>query len=272
VVDKGEIIRRDLVTGKVARVLGLPGDYSAFRSSPNGTYLAAHTGNFWDKDERNLEANILRVVDTSTGKQVFALDGKKGEQFVCEFAQGGQVLAVNTFRYELDQSGPRGDLDLKESYLTLWEVGSGRKLWRTNLLPKKWAGNGRWPSRDRLSPSGHLALTRGDNGVELRELATNARIAELAAGSSEPEGWGFSRDGKFVAVGIEKGQILLWSVYPPKLLATLPGHNAAVTSVHFSPDGQRLVSGSDDTTILVWDLHPWTVPAAKSVEKNKDTG
>jgi WD40 repeat protein len=262
VVDNGEITKQNLVTGKVDKVLGLPVDYSVYRSSMDGKYLAAATASYWDTNERGaLGHTFIRVVDTTTGKEVFALDGKTGEYFVIDFTQNGPILVANTFRYELVQTSFRPSFDLKESYLTLWDVSTGRKLQDSNLLPKKWEAHAPWPSGDKLSPNGHYALTRGKDGVELRELATNATVADFSLGSGNPESWSFSKDGKFFAVGTEKGQILLWSVLPPKPLVTFSGHSAAVTSVHFSPDGQRLVSGSNDTTIIVWDVLPWTGPA-----------
>jgi WD40 repeat protein len=136
------------------------------------------------------------------------------------------------------------------------------------LLEKKWDKDFRWPGGDTLSPTLDLALTRGKDRVELRELATGAKLAEFPDTGWECESWAFSQDGKYIAVGTEKGEILLWSVFPrrapPKALATLTGHSAAVTSVNFSADGTRLVSGSDDTTILVWNIAPWTAAEAKT--------
>lgn len=262
VIDKGEVTKRNLVTDKVEKVLGLPANYYVYRSSFDGKYLAANTADYWAREGgrgEDLGSNFVRVVDTTTGKGVFALDGKKGEHFVCDFTPDGRFLAVHTFRYELVAGGRRASFELRESHLALWDLSTGRKVRNPKMLPKKWESDARWPSGVKLSPSVHLALTRGKDGVvELRELATDGKVAEVAAGSREPESWAFSRDGKFIAAGDEKGQVLLWSVFPPQALVTLSGHSAGVTSVHFSPDGNRLVSGSDDTTILAWDVSRWT--------------
>jgi WD40 repeat protein len=144
---------------------------------------------------------------------------------------------------------------------------TGRKTSESNLLERKWNGDFRWPGGDSLSPDRSLALTRGKEFVELRDVKTNSKLAQFEAdnlgraGSLECETWAFSPDGKVIAIGDQKGQILVWSVSARKALGTLAGHEAAVTSVQFSPDGKTLLSGSDDTTILLWDVAQWTAPA-----------
>src|SRR5262245_4998249 len=65
VTDNGEITKHHLVTGKVDKVLGLPADYSVYRSSADGKYLAATTADYWDRRERDLGRNFIRVADTT---------------------------------------------------------------------------------------------------------------------------------------------------------------------------------------------------------------
>jgi formylglycine-generating enzyme required for sulfatase activity len=46
----------------------------------------------------------------------------------------------------------------------------------------------------------------------------------------------------------------IWDVATGRLLQTLHGHEAKVTSATFSPDGARIVTASEDRTARVWDV------------------
>jgi len=68
----------------------------------------------------------------------------------------------------------------------------------------------------------------------------------------------FSKDGRFFAFSIGKGQDLptdvhLFDLVTRKLLRTLKGHTHGV-SLAFSPNSKYLVSGSRDRTVQFWDL------------------
>jgi WD40 repeat protein len=264
VIDAGKITKKSLIGGKIEEVPGLPANYYRYQCSSDGRYLAGHTDDFWGRKKDELvTSNTLKVVDTTTGKEVLVYEGRKGEKFHCRFTEDGGYLAVHTFCYETDGSmGTRSNMQLKESFLTIWDMQTGRKTSEGDLLRQKWDGDFRWPGGVSLSPDRALALTRGKDLVELRDLTTNAKHGQFQANGWECESWAFSRDGNFIAVGDQKGQILLWSVSARKPLGTLEGHGAAVTSVHFSSDGNKLISGSDDTTIVLWNIAQWTTPAA----------
>jgi WD40 repeat protein len=261
VIDAGKITKANLSSGKSEEVRGLPANYAQYQCSSDGRYLAGHTEDWWDKDEHDLVGNTLRVVDTTTAKEVLAIEGRKGEAFHCRFTADGRYLSVNSFRYEkYDDKG----CCLKQSFLRIWDMRTGRETSEGNLLERKRNEDCRWPGGVSLSPDRTLALTRGKDFVELCDLKTNAKLAQFQAGESECESWAFSRGGKVIALGDQKGRILLWSVSARNPLGTLEGHEAAVTSVQFSADGKKLLSGSDDTTIVLWNIAQWTAPAATS--------
>ncbi|MBP87596.1 MAG: hypothetical protein CMJ64_12870 [Planctomycetaceae bacterium] len=62
-----------------------------------------------------------------------------------------------------------------------------------------------------------------------------------------------SLDRKTLAVGADS-EVKLWDLASGKLVRTLQGHEAAVTSLRFAADGSRLFSSSLDKTVRVWSL------------------
>lgn len=74
-----------------------------------------------------------------------------------------------------------------------------------------------------------------------------------------------SQDGVYLAGGGSRGLMWIWRVADAKLLSTMNGHTAEVTSLSFSRDGKTLASASEDGTVRVWDTatgHPRRTIAA----------
>lgn len=63
-----------------------------------------------------------------------------------------------------------------------------------------------------------------------------------------------SRDGRYIAVGLEDGAVVLWGTAAGRPVRTLGAHQKPVLAVAFTPDGKRLVSGSADATAVLWDV------------------
>ncbi len=78
----------------------------------------------------------------------------------------------------------------------------------------------------------------------------------------------FSRNGKYLACGALNGNILMFRTSDFKLLYTLRGHKARITSIAFNPDGKSLVSGSYDGQVVLWNLSDPSQP----VTMNDNTG
>ena len=65
----------------------------------------------------------------------------------------------------------------------------------------------------------------------------------------------FSPDGKYLATGDTKGDILLRRVADGQPIRSFEGHNSWVVSLAFSSDGKILASGSCDCTAKLWDVN-----------------
>lgn len=63
----------------------------------------------------------------------------------------------------------------------------------------------------------------------------------------------FSPDGRLLASGSARGQIMLWEVATGKIVAEFT-HETVVRAVAFSPDSRLLASGSNDRSLKIWDV------------------
>ena len=84
------------------------------------------------------------------------------------------------------------------------------------------------------------------------EISLPGTIAALLSNSNSA-GMAVSPDGQRFATGQDDGTIHIWDLSAGRLLATLKGHTAAVTSLAYSPDGRTLTSGSADKTARIWE-------------------
>ncbi|MFT7150043.1 MAG: WD40 repeat protein [Nonlabens sp.] len=58
-----------------------------------------------------------------------------------------------------------------------------------------------------------------------------------------------------LAIGREKGDVIIWDLKTESLIRTISGHQSAITDLDFSPDDQMLLSASRDRTVRVWDVN-----------------
>ena len=64
----------------------------------------------------------------------------------------------------------------------------------------------------------------------------------------------FSPDGRHIAVGMSRGDVMLWNVRTGRLVERLLGHRSGVYALSFSSDGTGLFSGGRDRTVRFWNI------------------
>ncbi len=125
--------------------------------------------------------------------------------------------------YTLDYS-PDGRM------LAAGDISNGIQIWDPSLAFR--TGSETYPTP--LKMAGHAA----------RPASYRALIWDIA----------FNPDGTLLASAGGDQTVRLWDVATGNLLATLTGHEDAVTSLSFSPDGTILVSGGLDGQLLLWGV------------------
>jgi WD40 repeat protein len=97
-----------------------------------------------------------------------------------------------------------------------------------------------------------VVFATGDGAVAMWDVPGRRQIRRYSAA----EGMGrftLSPDGTAIAYIREDHTVALRDVETDRVFAVLRGHEADVTTVHYSPDGTRIVTGSLDRTVRTWD-------------------
>jgi WD40 repeat protein/serine/threonine protein kinase len=199
---------------------GHAGWVSSVAFSPDGQRLASGSS---DK--------TLKVWDSATGKELFALKGHGGVVTSVAFSPDGQRLASAS----IDQT------------VKIWDSATGKEL----STLRGHAGNV-WSVA--FSPNGQrLASASLDLTVKIWDTTTGKELLTLKGHANAVGSVTFSPDGQRLASAGMDQTVKIWECATGKELLTLKGHAGFVGDVAFSPDGGRLASGSSDQTVKIWD-------------------
>jgi WD40 repeat protein len=184
----------------------------------------------WAPDSRRLAAGYgdgsVRLWDADTGRQEAVLTGHRSLVYAVSWAPGGRLLASADWA----------------CLVKVWDPATAREVCTLS------------------SPGMGLPLLDWVPGLAPKEPLTGSKQAGNAL-----HGLDWAPDDRRLACAAEDGTIRVWeppapgAADPGRLLAALPGHDAAVLALSWHPGGAvsaprvLLASAGRDQTIRVWD-------------------
>lgn len=174
------------------------------------------------------EDGVIRIFQTSTGKQVHTIEVKD-----------------NVNAYHFSPNGLTIKTICQDGLIQVWETASGKQLSTFNILPDI--------EVSAFSQDGHLLLTyHKDKTLILWNVETGEYLSVLANEAGNVEACSFSPNGQLIAtIGSQVGlgfQLRVWSVVTREQLYCVDSRSGFHTC-NFSPDGQLLV-----TDYTIWDV------------------
>ncbi|MFN9718451.1 MAG: WD40 repeat domain-containing protein [Planctomycetota bacterium] len=177
----------------------------------------------------------VRLWDLTTGQTVRVLS---------EGLAVGGITAV-----AISSSGTHAAATTESGVLLVWSVPDGALIMKRLVMPTAVLDVTFLPDGKRLATLGQDLMIRHWQMIDAaREVSNDGAPYQVAA--SSPDGR------RFAVAGTANGRpaIVVRDRETGQIVATLPGHEAAITSLAFNAGATRLISGSADKTARVWDL------------------
>jgi WD40 repeat protein len=146
-----------------------------------------------------------------------------------------------------DSDGPAAEDAIGGNTVCLWEVGSGKPLFKRRLEHTA--------TTVAFSPDGGLLAVGGEDKLIRLWSASSGKEVGLLRGHTDTVRWvQFAPQGGVIASGGEDNTVRIWDVATRKELRQFTGHVSRVNAVSFAPDGKSLASASNDGTVLIWKV------------------
>jgi WD40 repeat protein len=236
--------------------------------SPDGKLLAAGD-----------ELNYIRLWSLPQGEEIDVLDRDAGSVEALAFSPSGKRLAaglpdllvvwdVESRKVVAEKTGHTGGtrgLSWHPDGKVFASCGWDRQVrfWTEDLAT-------RWPALEMPEPMMALAFSSdgktlacaGSSGTLLLlelNLSKRARFSGVPDSVVSKHQRGLfslarTSDGRLLATGDAKGDVVLWEVGSDAPVRILQGHEWTVYGLAFTPNGQSLLSASADETVRLWEV------------------
>ncbi len=281
---QGDHVVRDLISGKIrTRLEGRIRDQGLADERQRGgkTGWISSDGRFVAvKDNRTDSGTWINLHDASSGKRLSRLQLKTSIK-VKTILGNVRTIEEGFDTFEFPAFCKARNLFAcaeNDSRIAMVEILTGRVLNRIGKSPPDWRKRRTPPTLQiKFSPSGRYVAS-GPKEISLSHDALSLQVWEAATGlqvfqekslqdlkieiddfdlsvTIPLSALALSPDNRFLAYAFElDSEIKVVELASGTLCCKLPGHQAEVNSLSFSPNGKYLASGSADTTVLIWDL------------------
>ena len=229
--------------------------------------------------------NVIRVWDTETGEELYALKINSDYIYYVVYSPNGQFIALASSDYTIRIVEAETGIELQSipghigvvpssvfspdskrlvtadtSSVAIWDVETGKKLLD---FEKHFSGI---VFSAVFSPDGTCILAASDdNSLKKWDSKTGAELLTLKHHSSNYKPILFSPDGKYIITASNDNTSTVWDATNGARLLSLEGYSAS-----FSPDCRHIVTASSDNLIRIYDFPPLQELIDQTRERFKD--
>jgi WD40 repeat protein len=185
--------------------------------------------------------SVARLWEVKTGRLLRTFNGRKGWVSALAFTPDGKTLAGGGY--------------YSSASTCLWDVKTGKLL-------REFKKHGTEAKTLAFSPDGKQMVVVGECHIDFVEAATGKGQARFSSKSrwvqdAYEEAYTtavFSRNGRIVAIGSDRGFSLYDATTRKKIRSFAADGLVDCTGIVFTPDGRSLITAYTDGTTLFWDL------------------